>query len=62
MDGLSLGATVKFRTHLDGFLAYTVTNRSGDELELLDQRGRTLRNVPVELLERVGDEPQRIEA
>ncbi len=59
---LTIGATVKFRTHLEGFLAYTVTRRVGDDCDIRDQRGRTLRNVPVELLERVGDEPQRVEA
>jgi hypothetical protein len=59
---LNIGATVKMTNHIGALFLYTVTDMRGDDCDIRDARGRLLKNVPVEFLERVGDEPQRIEA
>lgn len=44
------GSRVRFKSHGETGLTYTVTDRLGDDCELLDYRGRELKSVPAELL------------
>lgn len=50
------GDTVRFRAHGETGLLHKVITREGDDCSVQDERGRVLRNVPVELLEAVTTE------
>lgn len=52
------GDTVRFRAHGETGLLHKVITREGDDCSVQDERGRVLRNVPVELLEAVPVEEQ----
>ncbi len=43
----------RFQTHGETGMVYRMTARVGDDCDLVDDRGRTLRAVPFELLEEV---------
>ena len=62
MSDLNIGATVKMTRHTGALFLYTIVNRIGDDCDIRDARGRIIPNVPVEFLERVGDEPKSVEA
>lgn len=61
-DALNIGATVKMTRHIGALFLYTIINRIGDDCDIKDARGRIIPNVPVDFLERVGDEPKSVEA
>jgi len=48
--------------HIGALFLYTIVNRIGDDCDIKDARGRIIPNVPVEFLQRVGDEPKSVEA
>lgn len=62
MAKLNIGATVKMTRHIGALFLYTIVNRIGDDCYIKDARGRIIPNVPVEFLERVGDEQKSVEA
>jgi len=61
-SALNIGATVKMTRHIGALFLYTIVNRIGDDCDIKDARGRIIPNVPVEFLQRVGDEPKSVEA
>jgi len=52
---MNQGDQVRFRAHGETGLPHKLLERSGDECTVQDERGRVLRNVPMELLERADE-------
>ena len=52
---MNQGDQVRFKAHGETGLPHKLLERSGDECTIRDERGRVMRNVPVELLERADE-------